>query len=298
MSMTFRKKIHDLVKFLIGLTGPKNAVKLRYLFVFKKLPNLKNPVTLNEKINAYKFMSDAYDFPRFADKVAVKDYVATKIGVEHIIPTIYAGIELPQMEERTCEMPYIIKMNNGCGWNIIVRNEKERDWFIIEKKIKKWSRQTFGKDTGEIHYSKIKPMVLVERFITEKNNLSPTGYKFYVLNGKAEFVELDIDKEKDPKSVYYDTEWNLLPFSIDDFPFKTAPWKGFLIDKPENFSEMLNLAEILSKDLPLVRIDFYNVNGHIYFGEMTLTPAAGLCYFNPKKYDYIYGEKLKLETKN
>jgi hypothetical protein len=289
-----RKFVHRLVKFLIGLTSPKTAIRLRYLYVFKKLPNFENPQTLNEKINVYKFMDEIYDFALFADKVAVKDYVASKIGSDHVIPTIYAGSELPPIEERTWKMPYVIKLNHGCGWNILVRNEQERNWPVIEKKIKKWSSLTFGKDTGEVHYSKIKPLVLVEQFISGKQNSVPIDYKFYVINGKVEFVELAIDRETTPKYVYFDANWNASPFKIVDSPSQITAWETPVVEKPQHFDKMLGFAEVLSEGLPLVRVDFYNANGHIYFGEMTMTPAAGFCHFQPEEYDYIYGKKLAL----
>ncbi len=294
--MSRKKTTHLFIKRLIGLLGPKMAVRLRYYHGFKRFPNLTNPQTFNEKINAYKFMGDRYNFAMYADKVAVKDYITAKIGAKHVIPTLYAGETLPPREERTWALPYVIKMNHGSGWNILVRTEAERNWDEIEKKIAKWSKLTFGRDTGEVHYSQIKPQVLVEEFLTTPTGKSPIDYKFHMIHGQAEFTELDIDRETNPTYAYYDKDWNQLPFSIDEFTDKFSPLAIKSVPRPQNYETMLHLAEVLSADFPLVRVDFYNLDGHIYFGELTFTPFAGFCYFKPSSFDDYYGAKLQLDT--
>ncbi len=293
--MKLKKAIRLRVKSLIGLLGPKMAIRLRYFHGFKRFPNLTNPQTFNEKINAYKFMGDQYNFAFYADKVAVKDYIAKTIGSQHVIPTLYAGETLPPREERTWALPYVIKMNHGSGWNILVRTEAERNWDEIEKKIAKWSKLTFGRDTGEVHYSQIKPMVLVEEFIAGPNGKSPEDYKFHMVHGQAEFTEVDIDRETNPSYAYYDKNWNQLPFSIDEFAETTSLLAIKPVPKPQNYETMLHLAEVLSADVPLVRVDFYNLDGRIYFGELTFTPFAGFCYFKPSSFDTYYGAKLHLD---
>lgn len=281
------KSINTIVKKMIGLTKPKTAIAIRYFHGFKKFPNLKNPVTFNEKINAYKFMGDKYEFHKYADKVAVKDFVSKKIGSQHIIPTMYAGAELPPLNERTWEMPYVIKMNHGSGWNILVRNEKERNWPEIEKKIAKWSKTTFGRDTGEIHYSKIPPLVMVEKFISEEEGVIPKDYKVFVFNGKTEFIEVVTDREHNHAASLYDNEWNRLDFSFSD----SGIYSG-TITKPKSITKIIEFAETISRNFPFVRADFYDVNDHIYFGEITFTPSAGFAKFTPAKFDTLYGDKL------
>ncbi len=292
--MSLQKTIRLRIKGLIGLFSPKTAIRLRYFHGFKRFPNLTHPVTFNEKINAYKFMGDRYGFSRLTDKVAVKDYVAEKIGSEHVIPTLYAGETLPPRAERNWPLPYVIKMNHGSGWNILVRTEAERNWDEIEKKVAKWSKLTFGRDTGEVHYRQIPPMVLVEEFLATKDGTSPIDFKFHMIHGQVEFTELDIDRETNPSYAYYDKDWNLLPFSIDEFTDKVSPLAKAPVPKPDNYETMLHFAEVLSADFPLVRVDFYNLNNHIYFGELTFTPFAGFCYFKPSYYDEYYGAKLHL----
>ncbi|MFN3692850.1 MAG: ATP-grasp fold amidoligase family protein [Candidatus Paceibacteria bacterium] len=294
--MEFRKAWRLRIKQLIGLFGPKTAIRLRYFHGFKRFPDLKNPKTFNEKINAYKFMGDRYNFAHFADKVAVKEFVAQKIGVEHVIPTLYAGETLPPRAERNWPLPYVIKMNHGSGWNIMVRTEAERNWDVIEKKIAKWSKQTFGRDTGEVHYSKIKPQVLVEEFIGAADGRSLVDFKFHMIHGQVEFTEVDIDRETNPTYAYYDKDWNPLPFSIDEFTDKVSSLATAPVPKPQHYEEMLRMAEVLSADFPLVRVDFYNQDGHIYFGELTFTPFAGFCYFKPSSFDAYYGAKLHLDS--
>jgi hypothetical protein len=286
--MKLKQALNNGVKTLIGLTNPKTAITLRYLHMFHTWPQLDTPVTFSEKINAYKLqLSDRY--ARLADKVAVKDYVAKKIGAEHVIPTLYAGETLPPREERTWPLPYVIKMNHGSGWNILVRTEAERNWYEIEKKIAKWSKLTFGRDTGEVHYAQIKPMVLVEEFISTEPGVLPKDYKIFVFNGKTEFIEVITDREHNHAACFYNTNWQKLHFSLSD----SKPYAGE-IKKPDTMDTMIILAETLAADFPFVRVDFYDINGHIYLGEMTFTPSAGFAKFTPSAYDIHFGKKLVL----
>ncbi len=287
--MEFKSLINQSVKNLIALTSPKLAIAIRYFIMFKKFPNLKHPATFNEKINSYKFMDDRYNFQHYADKVTVKEFVAAKIGHEYIIPNIYVGETLPPLEDRAWTMPYIIKMNNSSGWNIPVRNEQERNWPEIESKIARWSKQTFGRDTGETHYSKIKPMVLVEKFISETPGVLPKDYKIFVFNGKTEFIEVVSDRENSKTACFYNKCWVKLDFSLSD---STAC--NIHLEKPKTIDKIIELAEILSADFPFVRVDFYDINGKIFFGEMTFTPSAGFSKFTPNVFDVIYGQKLLL----
>lgn len=286
--MKLRKSLNNGVKNLIGLLPPKTVIKIRYFIEFKKLPNLSHPKTLNEKINVYK-LDKNFDFSKYVDKVAVKDYVAEKIGNQYNIPTLFAGKNLPPLEQRNWELPYIIKMNNCSGRHIFVRNEKERNWKSIDAKIAKWQKKSFGNDSGEIHYQKIPTQVLVEKYISQADGFSPIDYKIYTINGKAEFFDVIASRENNRQEFGYDLNWNKLPFSIG----KPNTHKGD-IAKPKGISTMIRFAEILAADFPLVRVDFYEIDGQIYFGEMTFTPAAGFEKFYPTEYDKFYGEKLKL----
>ncbi len=286
--MKLKQTINDSVKGLIGLTSPKTAITLRYLHMFKAWPDLEHPVTFSEKINAYKLQL-CEKYARLADKVAVKDFVAEKIGIEHVIPTLYAGETLPPREERTWALPYVIKMNHGSGWNILVRTEAERNWDEIEKKIAKWSKLTFGRDTGEVHYSEIKPMVLVEKFIWNEPGIILKDYKLFVFNSKTVFIGVISDREHNHSACFYDTDWQKLNFSFSD----SKPYMGE-IEKPVTMDKMIELAEVLASNFPFVRVDFYDINGHIYFGELTFTSSAGFAKFTPTSFDVYYGQKLVL----
>ncbi len=275
---------------MIGLTGQKMAVRLRYLHAFGRLPNLKQPKTFNEKINAYKFYT-GYNFDRFADKVLVKEYIREKIGEKYLIKTLFAGKNLPSQDERNWPMPYAIKMNHCCGWNIFVRNDNERNWSSIEKKLALWKKKVFGYDTGEPHYAKIPPQVLVEEFLTEDGSTSPADYKLFVMNGRVQFIQVDVDREFDHKECFYDASWEQLHFTVGN-PHPS----DITMSRPENLEELVRLAETLGNDFPFVRVDFYILAGKIYFGEMTFFPSAGFTPFYPDHFDRYYGDKLTLPS--
>ncbi|MFM2339478.1 MAG: hypothetical protein RLZZ360_114 [Candidatus Parcubacteria bacterium] len=180
-------------------------------------------------------------------------------------------------------------MNHCCGWNIFVRNKNEQNWLQIEKKLAFWKKKVFGYDTGEPHYAKITPRVLVEEFLTDDGYASPNDFKLFVMNGKAQFIQVDVDREFDHKECFYDTNWQLLPFTIGN----PKP-SGLTIPRPDNLKTLVCLAETIGADFPFVRVDFYNLNGRIFFGELTFFPSAGFTPFYPDHFDSYYGDILTL----
>jgi TupA-like ATPgrasp len=268
----------------------KQKILLRYWIRFGRFPDLKNPVTYTEKIQARKLYNRDPRLPLCADKVLVKDFVSQKLGAEWVIPTLFNGPHLPPRSERTWGMPFVIKANNGSGWNIFVRNEAERDWKKIEKKIECWLGKKYGLDLGEWHYSEIKPQVLVEPFISG-NNRAPSDYKIFVFEGVPACIQMDIDREKNHKRVFFDTAWNKLNvFYV--YPHETQP-----IPKPASLDKMLKAAAILGKDFSFVRVDFYEIGERPYFGEMTFYPTSGFEKFDPPDFDKALGEMWKQKEK-
>lgn len=285
-----KKQINEWIKYCIGLTGQKNAICVRYFHVFGKLPNLKSPVTFNEKINAYKLLTQ-YNFEYYADKVRVKEFVTATVGIKYVIPTYFSGTELPPVSERNWPIPYVIKYNHCSGWNMFIQEQKDVDWFAIESKLAKWKVKAFGPATGEIHYSKIEPQVLVEAYISEHKDKLPYDYKLYVFNGRVEFIEVVMDRGGNQKECHYDIHWNKLPFSIGAPLITEAE-----VNKPELLDEMITVAETLGKNFPFVRVDLYLNGSRVLFGELTFMPGAGFTPFYPNSYDELYGAKLTLTS--
>ena len=252
---------------------------------FGHYPNLLYPRTFTEKIQRRKVFDRDPRLPVRADKVLVKNFVASKIGPEHVIPTLWHGTELPPRAQRPWPRPFVMKANHGSGWNLFVRDEREHDWDGIEGKAKDWMAHTFGGYAGEWLYSQIEPQLLVEPFISEVADL-PVDYKLWVFRGKVEFVQVDVDREHGHKRMMFDADWNRLEFSLG-YPTDPRP-----IERPASLDQMISFAQALAEDLPFVRVDFYEIANKPLFGEMTFYPGSGLERFTPDSYNRVFGELM------
>ena len=244
--------------------------------------DIRNPRSFNEKLNAYKIDSfGTRMMPRLVDKIGAKKYIASKIGREYEIPTIWHGPKLPPREQRTWTPPYVLKSSHGCGQNIFVRDEP--DWDLIEAKTANWLTMSHGLGLLEWPYLRVQPEFLVEPCIVSGDEL-PVDYKFFVFDGKARMIQVDEGRACHHRRTLMNTDWK--PF---DFAFN-VPRPATLPERPIGLTKMIELAEILAAKLPFVRVDLYNLDGRILFGEMTFFPAAGTGRFDPPEADFAVGE--------
>ncbi|MEJ2118085.1 MAG: ATP-grasp fold amidoligase family protein [Alphaproteobacteria bacterium] len=267
-------------------TATKYLVSRQYQKIIGRPLNLANPKTFNEKLQHRKVFDRDERLPMLADKVLVKEFVANKIGAQHVIPTLWNGSKFPPVDLRSWPTPYVIKMNHASAWNIFVRSEEEKDWNDIERCVNKWMNKVYAPYSGEWHYSKIAPQILVEPFIA-KDGVLPIDYKLFVFNGRVAFIQVDTDREHGHKRIMYDRNWNRLPFSMK-YPMDSRD-----IPPPNSLNKMIEFSEILSENISFVRVDFYEIDEKPLFGEMTFFPGAGYSKFMPEEYDLKLGELWK-----
>ena len=243
--------------------------------------DLDNPITFNEKLNWYKLNYKNDLMPICADKYRVYDYVKSK-GLEEILIPMYGvydsvdEIKLDELPER-----FVAKITGDCGGIVIC---KDKSKFFDEAKKKLDVTRDYSNDNKEWPYHHIKNRIIIEALIETKNGQSPNDYKFFCFNGEPKFLFVATDRDTHCKFDFYDLEWNHIPVKQGHPNNKNG------VKKPEKFDEMLNICRILSKDFPHVRVDLYNENGKIYFGELTFFHFSGLTSFIPKKYDKIFGQ--------
>lgn len=287
-----RDKIMTLVKKSLRFLPDKSYIKLYYrLRVGRKL-NMNNPTTLNEKLQWLKFN---YRFPLqsiVSDKLLVREYVKDKIGEKYLIPLIgswkkYDDIDFSMLPEK-----FVLKCNHDSG-GLVVCNDKEKlNHIEARRKIEKSLSSNFFYIGREYQYRNIKPMILCEKFISDNGNV-PMDYKIYCFNGVPDVILVCKDRfsKNTHRASYYffDQEWQFQPLNKGDENIKNVD-----INKPKNLDEMIDIAKELSKDFVFARIDLYNIDGKIYFGEITLSPNSG---FDPDiKYetDLMFGQKLEI----
>jgi TupA-like ATPgrasp len=245
--------------------------------------SLVRPRTFNEKIQRLKIFNRDPRLPQRENKILVKEFVKDRIGSEWVTPTLWHGEHLPPVEQRRWPIPFVIKANNGCGWNVFVRTEADLNWPHIEGLAAEWRHTPFGVDMGEWLYGEINPGLLVEPFLGDFSKL-PVDYKFWTFGGRVQFVEVITDRENGLKATIFDTDWHRLPFTVG-YPPDPRP-----IPKPVSLGRMIEAAEILAEDFSFVRIDFYEIDNHPKFGEMTFYPGSGHDAFNPPEWDAKVGE--------
>lgn len=263
--------------------------------VFKKHTgyrlNLGNPTTLNEKLQWLKVNDRRQLLTICADKYEVRNYIKERIGSEYLVPLLAVFENADEITlDKLPEQPFIIKANHTSGTFKIVRDKSELNIEELRKSASTWLRSNYYDNTKEWQYKNIKPLIIVEKLLLDEEGNIPSDIKFSCINGKVEIIHIDSNKEVKHLRNHYDRDWNSLSFR---WPKEYEPNK--LIDKPDNLNRLISLSELLASSFDFVRVDFYTLNGHIYFGEMTFHPTSGYGKFEPFEYDLKYGELLKLD---
>lgn len=281
--------IFNAINSIVNFLPDKEFIIAKYYLTFKKRLNLKHPFTFNEKINWLKLYDKRELYETFVDKVKVKEYVANKVGAEYIIPTIsvYENVKDVKIEELPDK--FVIKTTHDSASTFICEDKNHFNFQEVCLKLNHSLATDFSKKFREWPYKYVKPQIIAEKYIeTKDGNLM--DYKIFCFNGKARFLKVDFNRNTHHQANYYTLSWTLLPFGEAMFP----PNPDFQISRPSNFDKMIELAEILAEDIPFVRVDFYNVDNKIFFGELTLFPAAGFGHFIPEKADLDIGHLLRL----
>ncbi|WP_369427242.1 ATP-grasp fold amidoligase family protein [Providencia sp. PROV236] len=279
--------------------------KIWFWFYFiinnKYIPNFKKPKTYNEKLNYRKRNANHELFSKCSDKIEAKDYVASIIGEQYIIPTLYTGsnISLEKIKNILGEHgDCLLKANHNSGpVYLLTTKMDDSDLLMACNDVNKQLKIDFGKYQNEPWYSKISPQILVEkRIYPEEGESDLKDYKFHVFkqnDGTSKVIlHIDFDRNSNHSRSFFDDDLNWLPFS------SFVPSIYTSINKPVNFEEMLILAKKLAEPFNYVRVDFYNVAGKIYFGELTFAPGSGSSPFTNKGYDLWMGNMWHKDPAN
>ena len=254
--------------------------------------DLENPRSYSEKIIWRKVFDRNPLFPLLADKYRSREYVVEKIGRQRgekiLIPLLFVTDRPEEIPFSDLPEQYIVKPNHGSGWSIIVDIDHPAHPGEIVSTCRKWLRKTYGKSRMEWAYSDIKPLIMIEMLLKDSKGKIPTDWKFEIFNGRVETVYLLFDRFGNPSEAICDRDFNRLWVCAYQ---KDAPD----VERPEGFEEMVNIVEKLASDIDFLRVDLYNLDGRILFGEFTLYPASGLYRYEPVSFDFNLGEKWVLD---
>lgn len=240
-----------------------------------RLLNLKNPQTLSDKVSYIELHEQSPLAPSCTDKYAVRQYIADK-GLSDILVPIYGGAytDFDEIDFDSLPDSFVIKATHGCKMNYLVPDKSRFDREDCRREVRRWLNTTYGTYSMEPHYYTIAHRVYIEKYLSRAEEL--VDYKFHCLNGEPRFVLVCSDRKSDGGKAMqvtrdlYDTHWQL----IDEIVTMGDEKRGSgAMKKPERFEEMVSIARTLSADFKFVRVDLYELDGQIYFGELTFTPA-------------------------
>lgn len=257
--------------------------------------NLDNPQTFNEKLQWLKLYYRNPILTTMVDKVEVKKYVADKIGEEYLIPTLGVWNSFDEINIKELPNQFVLKTNHDYGGIVICEDKLKLDYNFTKRKLSKHLKRNFYYSGREWAYKDVKPQVLAERYMVDQETGDLRDYKFFCFDGEPKLLFVATDRQRKD---------DILKFDFFDLSFNhlnvTQGKRGHNregIKKPINFEKMIELTKILSEGLPHVRVDFYEINGKIYFGELTFYHDSGFQPFIPEEWDYKLGSYLNLPAK-
>lgn len=274
-----------------------DSVYLRILYKARtgKRLNLKNPKTFNEKLQWLKINDRKSRYSILVDKYEVRKYISEKIGEEYLIPLIGVYDSFDDINFDKLPKKFVIKCTHDSGGLVICRDKNKLDHQIAREKINKSLKRNYYYSGREWPYKNVKPRIIIEQFMEEANkDIAKYGlidYKFHCFNGEPKFlyVSQGLEDHKTAQMSFYDLNFEKLPFRRADYDQLNRE-----VNIPLNFEKMKEICSKLSKDIDFLRVDLYEINGKIYFSELTFTPCSGMMPFEPMEYDDIVGEMLKL----
>ena len=278
----------EFIKKLLKLLPDYIFLQIKYRYKFNKKLDLKKPQTFNEKLQWLKLYDRNPEYTKMVDKYEAKKYVANIIGEEYIIPTLGVYDKFEDINFATLPNQFVIKCTHDSGGLVICKDKTSFNIKEARKKINISLRNTYYNYGREWPYKNVKPRIIIEKYMVDESKKELKDYKFFCFNGEPKLLFVAKDRPFATKFNYYDMNFKKLPFKQHYENFNDY------IEKPKGFEKMIELSKKLSKDIPHVRVDFYDINGKVYFGELTFYHFSGFEKFEPEEWDKILGDMLEL----
>ncbi len=266
----------------------KSYIKLKYRLMVKSKLNLENPLTFNEKLQWLKLYDRKPEYTKMVDKYEAKKYVANIIGKKYIIPTLGIYNKFEEIDFEKLPDKFVIKPTHTSGDIFVCKDKNEIDYKKLKKEVKKWLKRKYYYLHREWPYKNIKPRIIIEEYMENESKEELKDYKIFCFNSEPKVTLVCSNRFQELKETFFDNDWKELDVT------EGGHEKEKNIQKPINFEKMKELAKILSNNIPAGRIDLYEINGQIYFGEITIYPKSGYEEFSDERYNVLWGNWIQL----
>lgn len=263
-------------------------LKLTYLERTGKRLNLRHPVTFGDKIQWLKLNYRKKEQIELADKYLVREHIAKAVGQQYLIPNYDVYDTAEEIDFDTLPQSFIIKPNHGSGWYIRCPDKSQLDWSEARMKLARWMQQDYSVMGKEWHYAYMKRKILCQTLLLPKPPEPLVEYQIFCTDGKVRFCQADLGPMDARMRFFYDPEWKKMSVR-HRYPARTDE-----LARPQCWDEMLHVATTLSKGLPFVRVDLYNLDQRVYFGELTFTPGGGYNQYEPEEFNTTIGQWITL----
>ena len=295
--LTSRERIFKFFdnRHLLDWMDDKHYLKLAFHAKMGYPLNLKKPRTFSEKLQWLKLYDRKPEYTRMVDKYAVRQYITEKIGAEYLIPLVggpWKSVE--EIDFDALPEQFVLKCNHDSGGLVICRDKSSLDREDVKQKLGQHLKANYYMSSREWPYKDVSPCIFAEKYMVDESGVELKDYKWYCFNGNPRFLLITTDRAAEDvptKYTYFDMDYNILPF------YNSGPHAEEPIPKPETFDQMKHLAEILSAEMAHLRVDLYDINGKVYFGELTFYDSSGMAKFDPPDWDEKIGSWLKLPEK-
>ncbi len=289
-----KNSVFCVEKYYLRLPPQKREDELKKYFL-KRVGyplDLDHPKTFDEKLQWLKLYDSTPLKTKLADKYAVREWVKNKIGGQYLVPLYGAWNSFEEIDFSELPEKFVLKATHGSETNIIVKNKNDFNKEEARRKFDYWMKLHFGiGPQQEWHYLNIPHRIIAEMFLETPSGELP-DYKVYCFDGTPVYIQLIEGRSGDTKHCFFDLDWNVMPFSYNHYEkLDNIP------NKPQKIDDMIKLTKILAEGFPFVRIDWYLINDHLYFGEMTFTPGKGIQHWIPSSADKELGDLITLPTK-
>ncbi|MGL4863576.1 MAG: ATP-grasp fold amidoligase family protein [Cetobacterium sp.] len=281
--------LQEIELFKRKYSSPKKVLEKKYKKIFNKNLNLDNPITYNEKLQWLKLNDKKDEYTNLVDKIEVRNYIKKLIGEEYLVPLIGIYNKANDIDFNNLPKKFVIKCNHDSGNIWICKNKKNFDIEKTKKEINKALKKNYYYQGYEYPYKNITPKILIEEYLEDNETKDLYDYKFFCFSGKVKTLFIASNRQKDVRFDFFDTNFNKL--EVMQYYKNSKKY----IKKPKNFEKMIELSEILSQKIKHVRVDFYEVNGKILFGELTFYHFGGFKKFTPEDFDIFMGKFLDIE---